>query len=94
MQLLPKLQLQKLSTTPPSPFPTPPLSILVKNTILVILFHLHLSLNILTMIALPPSFLSLLTPEEVTGQGLDMEFTEECWVWVPLASQTNQKISS
>ena len=52
-QLLPQLQLQKPSTTPPSPFSLPPISFLVKmtfqNTILIILIHLYLSLNSLTM---------------------------------------------
>ena len=65
-----------------------------------ILFHLYLSLNSLTMVmtALHRSFLSLHTmlnptPEgkvpagtfRETGQGL--QFTEEDWVWIPLASQ-------
>ena len=52
-QLLPQLQLQKPFTTPPSPFSLPPISFLVKmtfqNTILIILIHLYLSLNSLTM---------------------------------------------
>jgi hypothetical protein len=48
-----QLQLQKPTTTPPSPFSLPPLSCLVKrtfqNTILILLIHLYLSLNSLTM---------------------------------------------
>ena len=85
----------------PSPFSLPPLYILVKrtseNTTRVhhiqwkklsitlpiqmkknILFHLYLSLNSLTMVMTA-------LPRRETGQGL--QFTEEDWVWIPLASQ-------
>ena len=64
------------------------------------LFHLYLSLNslIMVMTALPRSFLSLHTMLTPTPEGKVpagtfreigqwLQFTEEDWVWIPLASQ-------